>query len=156
MNRWTWMTSYLETREAGGSESTSCVMLEMLPGSHSLGGHCAKLISISSNRVENAFTHELTYSPSSGQSDKSDVRQVYRGTSQVSKTDLGDQISSWLIEGSKKNNSLERDRFWLDGDSVALIVAGRQVLGPQISFPESNQARIATLWPRPWSNSSTV
>ena len=50
---------------------------------------------------------------------------------QVPKTDLCAQISSWLIEGSKKQNSLERDRFWLDGDSVALIVAGRQVLPPR-------------------------
>lgn len=66
--------------------------------------------------------------------DKPDVRQAYRGTSQVPKTDLGAQISSWLIEGSKKNNSIERDRFWLDGDSVALIVAGRQVLTPRSLF----------------------
>ena len=50
---------------------------------------------------------------------------------QVPETDPCAQISSWLIEGSKKQNSLERDRFWLDGDSVALIVAGRQVLYPR-------------------------
>ena len=43
------------------------------------------------------------------------------------KAKFGNQISSWLIHGSKKNNSLEQDRFWLNGDSVALIVAGRQV-----------------------------
>ena len=52
MNSWTWMTSYFATREEGGSESTSCVIQEMLAGSHSLGGHWAKLISIPSNRVE--------------------------------------------------------------------------------------------------------
>ena len=43
------------------------------------------------------------------------------------KADLNDQISSFLIGGSEKN-SLEQDHFWLNGDSVALIVAGRQVL----------------------------
>ncbi|KAL9133026.1 MAG: hypothetical protein Q9175_005796 [Cornicularia normoerica] len=36
-------------------------------------------------------------------------------------------ISSFLIDGSKKKNRLKQDRFWLNGDSVALIVAGRQV-----------------------------
>lgn len=41
--------------------------------------------------------------------------------------DIDVQISSWLIDDSKKKDSLEKDRFWLNGDSVALIVAGRQV-----------------------------
>ena len=41
--------------------------------------------------------------------------------------DSNAQISSWLIEGSQRNNSLEQDRPWLNGDSVALIVAGRLV-----------------------------
>ena len=41
--------------------------------------------------------------------------------------DLDEQISSWLIDGSKENNSIEKDRLWLNGDSIALIVAGRHV-----------------------------
>lgn len=45
------------------------------------------------------------------------------------------QISSWLIDRSKKNNSVKQDRLWLNGDSVALIVAGRQVLLTHSSIP---------------------
>ena len=41
--------------------------------------------------------------------------------------DANAQISSWLIDGSKRNNSLEQDRFRLNGDSGALIAAGRLV-----------------------------
>ena len=52
MKNWTWMASYFPTREAGGSESTSCVIHEMLAGANALVGHCAKLISIPSNRAE--------------------------------------------------------------------------------------------------------
>ena len=37
--------SYASTSEEGGSASISCVIKEILAGSHSLGGHCAKLTS---------------------------------------------------------------------------------------------------------------
>ena len=34
-------------------------------------------------------------------------------------------VSHWLIEASKKNNTLEKDRPWLNGDAVTIIIAGR-------------------------------
>ena len=35
------------------------------------------------------------------------------------------QIFTWLIEASQKNDSLDRDRLWLDGDALLAIIAGR-------------------------------
>lgn len=50
-------------------------------------------------------------------------------TSDATKTEyLQSQIFTWLIEESKKNNSLEQDRLWLDGDSLLVIVAGRYLI----------------------------
>ena len=57
---------------------------------------------------------------------KTGVRPSYHHTP-FCQSDANAQISSWLIDGSKRNNSLKQDRFWLNGDSVALIVAGRLV-----------------------------
>jgi hypothetical protein len=34
-------------------------------------------------------------------------------------------VSHWLIEASRKTNSLEKDREWLNGDAVTIIIAGR-------------------------------
>lgn len=34
-------------------------------------------------------------------------------------------VSSHLIEASRKKGSLEEDRRWLNGDSIAIIIAGR-------------------------------
>lgn len=36
-------------------------------------------------------------------------------------------VSSYLIDASIKNNTLEQDRHWLNGDSIAIIIAGRLV-----------------------------
>ena len=34
-------------------------------------------------------------------------------------------VSHWLIEASKRTNTLEEDRDWLNGDAVTIIIAGR-------------------------------
>lgn len=34
-------------------------------------------------------------------------------------------VSSFLIEASRKNDSVDQDRPWLNGDSIAIIIAGR-------------------------------
>lgn len=34
-------------------------------------------------------------------------------------------VSHWLIDASRKNGSLETDREWLNGDAIAIIIAGR-------------------------------
>ena len=43
-------------------------------------------------------------------------------------------ISSHLINYSKKRNSLRRDALWLDGDSVALIVAGSDTVASTLVY----------------------
>ena len=35
------------------------------------------------------------------------------------------KVSSWLIKASKEQDSLEKDRMWLEGDAITMIVAGR-------------------------------
>lgn len=47
-------------------------------------------------------------------------------------------VSSWLIAASVENNSLERDRNWLNGDSIAIIIAGRYVLTSLLTGPLCN------------------
>ena len=37
-------------------------------------------------------------------------------------------VSSYLINASKKRGSMEENRNWLNGDSIAIIIAGRYVL----------------------------
>lgn len=34
-------------------------------------------------------------------------------------------VSQWLIDASKKTDSLDSDRPWLYGDAVTIIIAGR-------------------------------
>ncbi len=34
-------------------------------------------------------------------------------------------VSNWLIDVSKRANTLEQDREWLNGDAVTIIIAGR-------------------------------
>lgn len=43
-------------------------------------------------------------------------------------------VSSWLIAASVENNSLERDRNWLNGDSIAIIIAGSDTVAPTLVF----------------------
>ncbi|OCL13438.1 cytochrome P450 [Glonium stellatum] len=38
-------------------------------------------------------------------------------------------VSHWLIEASRKRNSLEKDREWLNGDAVTIIIAGSPAAG---------------------------
>jgi cytochrome P450 len=43
-------------------------------------------------------------------------------------------VSSWLIEASKKNNSLVADSRWLNGDAIAIIIAGSDTVAPTLVF----------------------
>jgi hypothetical protein len=48
----------------------------------------------------------------------------YQTYSSKMKADRAD-VSHWLIDASLKKRSLEADRKWLNGDAVAVIIAGR-------------------------------
>lgn len=45
----------------------------------------------------------------------------------MTNTDFMLKIASHLIGGFRSTDSQEQNQSWLDGDSVALIVAGRHV-----------------------------
>lgn len=50
------------------------------------------------------------------------------------------QVMSWLLEASRKNDSLPQDQHWLRGDAFALIVAGRYCHSFSLAF--SNVTRL--------------
>lgn len=50
-------------------------------------------------------------------------------------------VSSWLIRASMENNSLEKDREWLNGDAVTMIIAGSDSVGITLTFAFYHLAR---------------
>ncbi len=53
------------------------------------------------------------------------VEQVVVLTPDNQSQDEKSDIASWLIDASQKNNSIEVDRHWLNGDAIAIVIAGR-------------------------------
>ncbi|KAK4173614.1 putative cytochrome P450 E-class, group I [Triangularia setosa] len=43
-------------------------------------------------------------------------------------------VSHWLIEESVKGGTLERDREWLNGDAVTVVIAGSDTIAPTLVF----------------------
>lgn len=43
-------------------------------------------------------------------------------------------VSYWLIDASLKQGSLEADRSWLNGDAIAIIIAGSDTVGSALVF----------------------
>lgn len=52
-----------------------------------------------------------------------------------------DDVSHWLIDASIKNESLEADRLWLNGDANLIIIAGSDTVSAALIFAFYNLAR---------------
>ncbi|KAK0744971.1 cytochrome P450 [Apiosordaria backusii] len=50
-------------------------------------------------------------------------------------------VAHWLIEYSLKRGSLERDREWLNGDAVTVVIAGSDTIAPTLVFAFYELAR---------------